>query len=121
MTELSGAAQARLWRWELARNVQTWYRAGEDRGVSVASRVDVPDGLEGCGEYCGACKSEFARYACWMVNEAIEAIERLRCRSGRWTELRYWMAFDDGVFAGIEDNILRRLRRTLKTSEPFTE
>tara|TARA_Y100000310_G_C20122769_1_gene552227 strand:+ start:89 stop:433 length:345 start_codon:yes stop_codon:yes gene_type:complete len=98
-----------------------WYREGYDRGHGIASWVDVPEGLEGCAEYCDACDSEHERVACWMLTQAGEAESHGRQFSPfedtasdinaleEFDSEAAWEDFDEGISHGIGAEITERL------------
>ena len=94
---------------------------GVERGADIASWIDVPEALDSCADYCGACDTERARTQCWMENEAHESESNSRQYSpfeDTATEFNgmdefdsedAWTTFDEGINAGISDIITKRL------------
>jgi hypothetical protein len=99
-----------------------YYLTGFDRGQAIASWIDIPENLENCAEWCGACESELTRYHCYMNSVAsesesidrdyspfeitaseINSLEELESESA-------WNDFDEGINDGIDANITPRLK-----------
>ena len=116
---------------ELQACVATWYEEGKEAGRIAGKYVDVPDDLLGCAEWCGACESEFSRYACWMGNEAQEGEANSREYSPfeftasdlnsyeEFDSEELWQSYDEGITAGIEAEIVRRLAQLGLEGNPF--